>query len=213
MEANMFQDKRRHILLLWTFVLISLGLNLLILASLYNLRQRARVEVRNAAELLDSVEVENFDLPVHVEESVALSLTVSFSDTFLVPISATVPVSASVPFSDTIVVPVNAIIPVNTTVAVPIPAIGNVTIPIPIVTNIPVNLSVNVPISRSIPVQLEIPVDLLVEIPIESEIPVEADVPVLMDFPVTVPLDEMGMQQLLQHLRDALDALSRILGT
>lgn len=208
----MFQDKRRHILLLWLAVLISLGLNLFLLTTLYNLRQRARLEVNNAAELLDSVEVRNFDLPIHIEESVYLSLTVSFSDTFLVPISATVPVSASVPFSDTIVVPVDAIIPVNTTVAVPLPAIGNVTIPVPLVTSIPVSLTVDVPISRSIPVQLDIPVDLMVEVPIESDIPVEADVPVVMDFPVTVPLDELGMHRLLDHLREALDALSRILG-
>lgn len=209
----MFQDKRWHTLLLWILVLVSLGLNILMLTSLYTLRQRARVEIRNATNLLESIQVENFDLPVHVEETVALSLTVPFSDTFLVPINATVPVSSSVPFSDTIVVPVNAIIPINTTVAVPLPAVGNVTIPIPIVTSIPISLSVDVPISRTIPVQLDIPVDLLVEVPIESEIPVAADVPVLMDFPVTVPLDELGFPQLLEHLQEALNALSRIVGS
>lgn len=200
-----------HYILLWLIVLVSLGLNIFLLVSLYNVRNQARAQVEAAGERLQSVEVGEYELPVRVDESLPISFTVPFSDTFIVPISATIPVSASVPFSETIDVPINTNIPINTTVSVPLPAIGNIPIPIPIVTNIPVNLDVQVPISRSIPVQLDIPVDLTIEVPVESEVPVENEIPVQLDFPVTIPLDEMGYEPLLQQVQEALDALMRIL--
>ncbi|MFW6097114.1 MAG: hypothetical protein ACOC9Z_03515 [Chloroflexota bacterium] len=200
-----------HYLLLWLIVLVSLGLNAYLFITLNNIRSQARTQVQAANERLTEVDVGEYELPIEVDESLPVSFTVPFSDTFIVPISATIPVSASVPFSETIDVPINTNIPINTTVSVPLPAIGNIPIPIPIVTNIPVNLDVQVPISRSIPVQLDIPVDLTVEVPVESEVPVDTDIPVELDFPVTIPLDEMGYDQLLQQVQAALDSLMHLL--
>jgi hypothetical protein len=200
-----------HYYVLWLVALVSLALNVALIVELVQFRRQAQQEVARAGDMLDSVEVADYDLPIHVDETLPISVTVPFSDTFIVPISTTIPVSASIPFEDNINVPINTVIPVNTTVSVPVPAIGNVTIPIPIVTNIPVNLNVNVPISRSIPVELDIPVDLTIEVPVESEVPIDAEVPVQMDFPVTLPLDEMGFQQLIQQVQQALDSLTQLL--
>jgi len=200
-----------HYLLLWLLVLVSLGLNVFLFVTLNNIRNQARTQVEAAGERLQAVEVGAFELPVHIDETLPISFTVPFSDTFVVPISATIPVSASVPFSETIDVPINTNIPINATISVPLPAIGNIPIPIPIVTNIPVNLDVQVPISRTIPVELDIPVDLIIEVPVESQVPIETEVPVQFDFPVTLPLEDMGLQQLIQQVQAALDSLIRLL--
>lgn len=209
----MFQRIARawHYLLLWLIVIISLGLNAYLFVTLNNIRSQARAQVEAASERLNAVEVGEYELPIEIDETLPVSFSVPFSDTFVVPISATIPVSASVPFSETIDVPINTNIPINTTVSVPLPAIGNIPIPIPIVTNIPVNLDVQVPISRSIPVELDIPVNLTIEVPVESEVPVDTDIPVELDFPVTIPLNEMGYDQLVQQVQAALDSLLRLL--
>jgi hypothetical protein len=200
-----------HYIVLWFLVLISLGLNIFLLVTLNNTRNQARAQVEAAGERLQAVEVADFELPIEINETLPISFTVPFSDTFMVPISATIPVSASVPFSDTIDVPINTVIPINARVSVPLPALGNIPIPIPIVTSIPVNLNVQVPISRSIPVQLDIPVDLMIEVPVQSQVPVRSDIPVEFDFPVNIPLEEMGLEQLLQQVQEALDSLIRLL--
>jgi len=41
---------------------------------------------------------------------------------------------------------------------------------------------------------------------------VEAQVPVQLEFPVTIPLDEMGFTLLLQQVKDALRLLATFLG-
>jgi hypothetical protein len=203
-----------HYYLLWIIALLSLFLNVAFVIGVLNFRAQARQQVQDASAFLDTVDIGDFDLPVNVDETLTLSMTVPFSDTFIVPISATVPVSTSVLFQDNIVVPINTIIPVNTTVNVPVnlPAVGLVSVPFPISTNIPVNLEVDVPISRTIPVETDIPVVLVVEVPVQSEVPIQSDIPVQLNFPVTIPLDEMGFQMLLQRVQNALNLLARLLG-
>lgn len=203
-----------HYWLLWVVALLSLIMSALLLAGLIDFRLKARQQVQDAAVLLGGLELENFDLAVAVDETLTVSTTVPFSDTFTVPISATVPVSTSILFEDNISVPINTIIPVNTNINVPIeiPVVGALNVPFPISTNIPVNLNVNVPISKDVPIQLDIPVDLLIDVPIQSDIPIETDVPVKMEFPVTIPLDEMGFQRMLQRVQEALGLLAALMG-
>lgn len=201
-----------HYRLLWLVALLSLALNLALFAGIYAFRRQAQEEVRNASRLLNTVEIEDFELSVQVDETLPISLTVPFSDTFQTSVSATVPISTVIPFTDNIEVPVNAVIPINTQVQVPVPVIGNVVVPIPIVTSIPVSLTVDVPISRSIPVQLDIPVNLDLEVPVQSEVTIDTEVPVQLEFPVTIPFDEMGFQSLLGQVQEALDVLAELLG-
>lgn len=198
-----------HYLLLWFVALVSLLLNLLLIIGLNNLRQDAAQELTGAAEQLGDVELAPFDLPIDIDETLAISLTVPFSDTFVVPIDATVPISTAIPFEENVVVPINTVIPIDTDVTVRLPAVGPVDIPI--VTTIPVDLAVNVPISRTIPIQVEIPVALTVDVPVASDVPIQADVPVQLDFPVEIPLDEMGLQPLLGSLRQTLEGLATTL--
>lgn len=206
--------KTWHYRLLWATSLVAMLIALTLAAGLLSFRAQARRQVQEASSFLNEVDIGDFELPVTVDETLELSMAIPFKDTFEVPIQATVPVSTSILFEDLFSVPINAIIPVNTTVNVPIdiPVVGRVTVPIPISTNIPVNLDVNVPIRKEIPVQIDIPVDLLVDVPVESEIPLNTEVPVEMEFPVTIPLDEMGFQMLLVRIQEALRLLGQLLG-
>jgi hypothetical protein len=79
---------------------------------------------------------------------------------------------------------------------------------IPIRADIPIDLQTDVPIKLQVPVEAEIPIDLLIEVPVHTEVPIEADIPVQMDFPVTVPLEEMGLNALLAQLQEGLQVLA-----
>jgi hypothetical protein len=203
-----------HYRALWILVALSLTLNALLIFGLLYIRDNARRQVLAAADSLATVQFEAFDLPINVNETIPISLTVPFSDTFVVPISQTVPVSLSVLFADNIDVPIKEIIPINTTVEVPvtIPGIGRVTIPIPIVTSIPIDLNVVVPISRTIPINTSIPVVFLVDVPVQSNVPIQANIPVVMNFPVSIPLDDMGIDNLIRQIEQALRDLAGSLG-
>lgn len=200
--------------LLWAIVLISLLFSAVLLVGLIDFRIKAGRQVEAAAGFLKKVEIADFDLPVHVDETLTISMTVAFSDTFAVPISHTIPISLTVPFQEVVLVPINTTIPINAGVNVPVdlPVVGRINVPFPITTNFPVNLTVEVPISETIPVEAEIPIELMVAVPIESDIPIETEVPVQLDFPVTIPMDEMGFQELLQLVQEALDLLLELLG-
>lgn len=199
-----------HYRLIWIITLASLLFNVLLLAGFFAFRLRAQREVANVSKTLNAIEINNLELPIHVDQQLSISMTVPFSDTFFVPISTTVPISTAVPFQDMIDVPINTIIPVNTTVNVPLAGLGS--IPVPIVTDIPINLNVTVPISRNVRVQTTVPINLEVHVPIQSDIPIQTEVPVVMDFPVTIPLDQLGFNVLLEQVKEALNLLARVLG-
>lgn len=204
-----------HYRLLWVIAIISLVFNMLLVVGLFSARNAAQKQVTEAADALASIQFESFELPIMVDEMLPISLTVPFSDTFIVPVSQTVPVSLSVLFADNIEVPIQENIPINTIVNVPvtIPPLGQlVNLPIPIVTNIPIDLMVEVPISRTIPINTSIPVVFEVDVPVQSNVPIQAEVPVQLDFPVTIPLNEMGLDGILLEIEQALRDLAKSLG-
>ncbi len=199
-----------HYIALWIIALISLTLNLLLFAGLIAARAKAQEEVRKVAGVLDQVTLqESLEVPIVIDQQLPLSLTIPFSDTFEVPINALVPVDTTIPFSETIDVPIDEVMHINTIVNVPF---AGASVPIPIVTDIPVNLNVTVPISKQVPVVMEIPVNLLVDVPIQSDVPINTMVPVKMDFPVTVPLAELGFNSIMTQVRDAVNRLAQGLG-
>jgi len=204
-----------HYRALWIIAAVSFILNLILIFGLFSIRNNAARQVNAAADSLAAVKFEPQELPVIIDQSLAISLTVPFSDTFVVPVSQTVPVSISVLFEDVVDVPIKEIIPINTTVVVPvtIPVIGQVVdLDIPIVTNIPIDLDVMVPISKTIPVDTSIPVVFDVDVPVQSDVPIEATVPVNMEIPVSVPLNEFGLDELIGQIEQALRDLAESLG-
>jgi len=214
MSENQPAGPNWQLRLLWIVASLSLALNIFLVVNAISLRNRVGQELAAQAAELDGILVSTFEVPVEIDETLPLSMTVAFSDTFHVPISTTIPVSTSVAFSDTFHVPVNEFININRNlvVSVDIPVVGLVPVEIPIVTTIPVVLDIEVPVSTTIPIRTDIPVNLNVDIPVASEIPINTDVPVVLDFPVTIDLGDTGVQSLIGRLQAALYGLARQLG-
>lgn len=202
-----------HYILLWLVAIVSLVLNLALLIGLYNFRLRAQEQVSNVQDILEKVEIENFDLPVEVNETLPIDITVPFSDTFSVAIADTVPISLTIPISQNLSFPIEETVSVNRDVTVSIIVLGQpIPVDIPIRTDIPISLEVEVPIELQVPIETEIPIALDIEVPVDTEVPIQEDVPIVLDFPVTIPLDELGFKVLLTQVKDGLQLLAELLG-
>lgn len=202
-----------HYKLLWGFAIISFIVNAVLLIGLFRVRSRIKQELGNVAAILDTVEVENFDIPVVIDETLPISLDVDFSETFEVPISQTVSISLMVPITDDISIPINEVVRIDRDVTVAVVLLGQrIPVDIPIRADIPINMNVEVPLDMEVPIEADIPIDMLIEVPVESQIPIRTEVPVQMEFPVEVPLDDLGLNAILQEVKDGLQSLLEWLG-
>ena len=212
-ESNSPKWRSWHYILLWLVAIVSLVLNILLLAGLYNFRAQARQEVANVTEILDTVNIENFDLPVVVDETLPIDITVPFSDTFEVPIHETVPISMTIPIQENVSFPINDVVSINRDVTVSIVILGQpIPVDIPIRADIPISLNIDIPVDLEVPVDTTIPIDLDLKVPVDTEVAIQEEVPVKLDFPVTVPLDELGFNILLIQVKDGLRLLAELLG-
>lgn len=191
--------------LLWTIAIVSLLLNVGLIAGLMYMLNQVSRQLSAAADTVKANQISNFDIPVKVDETIPVQFTVEYKDEFNMPVDVTIPVSTSFQFKDTIVFPINETIAVDTSVAIKIPILNQpIPIEIPIKTDIPVSLNIEVPIDYTIPVETEIPVDLNLTVPIETEIPVNEAIPVQLDFPVTVPLEDTELPSFINRLAQGL---------
>lgn len=141
-------------LLLWLLVILSLLLNLLMLAQFVRLQRTAQEALAQTSAMLADL------------QSQTITLTI--------PIHETVVIDTDLPIDETITVPIRTEVPVATSVTVPVDAgvLGEIPVTIPIRTTIPVNLSTEVPIDQTFAIHT--PVTLDMEIPVEI---VVADTP------------------------------------
>jgi hypothetical protein len=199
-----------HYRLLWLIALSSLLMNITLVAGLLNYRVRLQASADTFAAALETIDLREIEVAVTIDETLPISMTIPFSDTFQVPIQTTIPVATTILFEDVVQVPINTTIPINTdfVVQVDIPFFGRTGIPIPIVTTIPVNLTVDVPISRLIPIETEIDVDMFIAVPVQSQIPIQTEVPVQLDFPVIISLEQLGLEAIVDQLGHALRDLT-----
>lgn len=204
-----------HYWLLWVIVIISLGLNGLLIFGLLSARAQAGQEVAKVATALRDNPMGDFEIPVNIDESLPIAMNVPFKDTFNVVISETIPVSTSVLFEENIEIPIRDTVRIeeNVQVFVVLPVINQrVPVDIPIGANIPIALDINVPVSYEIPVQTDIPINFVVDVPVETEVPIDTEVPVKLDFPVTVPMENLEVNTFLGELQKGLEELARMLG-
>jgi len=198
-----------HYILLWVVALSSLVLNVYLVIGFNNFQRNVQQEAGRLSQSLEGMAVENYEVPVVIDEAFAVSLTVPFSDTFEVPINTTVPVSTSITVDETIGVAFDDVVSLDRDVQVFLSVLGqSIPVEIPIRADVPVNLQTDVPIKLDVPVEVEIPIDLIVDVPVLTEVPIEVEIPVQMEFPVTVPLEEMGFNALLEQLQDGLRLLA-----
>lgn len=212
-NSNSSRWRSWHYILLWLVAISSLVLNILLFAGLYNFRLQARQEVAHVTEILDTVNIENFDLPIKIDETLPIDITVPFSDTFEVPIHETVPISMTIPIKENVSFPINDVVSISRDVTVSIMVLGvPVPVDIPIRADIPISLNIDIPVDMEVPVNTTIPIDLDIKVPVDTEVMIQEEVPVKLDFPVTVPLDELGFNILLVQVKDGLRLLAEVLG-
>lgn len=213
-ESSSSKWRSWHYILLWFIAIVSLLFNILLLAGLYNFRLRAQREVADVNRILENVEIANdLEVPVAVDETLPISITVPFSDNFEVAINETVPVQMVIPIDEQISFPVDDVVSINRDVTVSVNIAGiPIPVDIPIRADIPIHLDVDVPVQLEVPVDTEIPIDLMINVPVDTAVPIQADVPVKLDFPVTVPLDQLGFNNLLEQVKDGLKLLGQVLG-
>ncbi|MBM4422595.1 MAG: hypothetical protein FJ030_04280 [Chloroflexi bacterium] len=145
----MNQKRSLDYYLLWIITLISLTLNVIVIASLLNARRQAATAFGQAAAVVAQLKQVTFGYNVVIDEEI--------------------PIAADVPVNFTVSVPIEQSIPINTIVNVPIefPIVGQRTITVPISTTIPISLTVDVPIDRTLPIDATVPVSLSVPIRIK----------------------------------------------
>lgn len=207
-----------HYILLWLIALVSLGINVFLVIQLYNFSQQAQQsvdQVQAISEILnavESVELQSVEVPIVIDETLPISLTVPFEETFVVPINTTIPISTTVDINENISVPINDTVSLNRDATIFITVLGqSIPVDVPIRADVPLNMQTNIPIDMQVPIALDIPIDLLIEVPVSTEVPIDAEVPVQMDFPVVVPIEEMGFGVLLTQVQDGLRLLVELL--
>jgi len=212
-DSNSSKWRSWHYILLWLVAIVSLVLNIALLAGLYNFRAQARQQVTDVTEILNTVDIKNFDLPVVVDETLPIDITVPFSDTFEVAIQETVPISLTIPIQENVSFPINDVVSINRDVTVSIVILGQpIPVDIPIRADIPIALNIDIPVDLEVPVDTTIPIDLNIKVPVDTEVAIQEEVPVKLDFPVTVPLDDVGFNVLLIQVKDGLRLLAELLG-
>ena len=163
--------------LLVIFVLVSLVLDVFIIAQLYRARQAALRLTAQAASALEALQGE------------AIRHTFHFQDEL--------PVVAEVPFREKLDVPIVAAIPISTTVSV------EQTLQVPIHTLLG-DITVEVPLDVEIPVAMTVPIDLSVPVEISRTVTVSATVPLNLEVPLAIPLAETPLADSLGELQSAL---------
>jgi hypothetical protein len=133
--------------LLWGVALLSLVINLGFGYALLVARSKAAQGAQTAAQAVAALRASTIDYPVHIEQSLPVSLTIPIHETLSVPISATLPIDTQ--FSFTLHTLIGDF-PVN----VPLQAM----VPVHVQTQVPVNLSV--PVSTTVPVAFDVPVHI-----------------------------------------------------
>ena len=198
-----------HYILLWVIALASLALNVYLVVGFNTFQQAVRQEAGRVSEMIDGVALENYEVPISIDETFDVAVTIPFSDTIEVPINTTVPISTSITVDEVISVPIDDVVSLDRDVQIFLSVLGqSVPVNVPIRADVPISLQTEVPVNLEVPVEAEIPIDLLIEVPVDTEVPITAQVPVQMDFPVTVSLEELGLDALLEQLQEGLRQLS-----
>ena len=148
----MQQPQRSASPFLWALVVVSLLLNVLVIATLAMVAVMGRQVAADMADQLDAFGQQTVNYKFHISQEV--------------------PVKTSIPFNHSTVVHYSQVMPISTTVKVAkeIPVVGQIAFDVPIQANIPISLSIPVQISRTIDVDAEVPLslDIPLEIPLKD---------------------------------------------
>jgi hypothetical protein len=141
----MNQMKRFSTVLLWVLVLLSLGLNVLLLSELNRIRLAAIDGLGQAETTLVDLSDEVISYEFEVDR--------------------TIPVMAEVPFQRTFQVPIKTSVPIDQVFNVPIETpLGVIDLDVPLKTEFPVDVVIPITIDETIGIETEVPLILTVPI-------------------------------------------------
>jgi hypothetical protein len=161
-------------------VLLSLALNVVVLAGLLGARQAMVEGLDQALEALEGFEDESFETTFQAQAAVPVEASVPFRREWTVPFGLTVPIQHDISFQETLVVPINTPL---------------------------FKLDIDVPVSATIPVSLTVPVEGEVPIVISETIFVNTEVVVDVTVPVAVPMSDTPLPDYLDELRTSLETV------
>ena len=130
---------------LWAVAIISLALNLYVINILLQARKQVAQAASSAASAVSQLNSAAIDYSVPISQTLPVSFTVAYRQTFSVPISVTLPIDTQVQVT------------LNT-------PIGDFPINVPVKTTVPVNLNPQIPLSLSVPVSVSVPISFSVPI-------------------------------------------------
>jgi hypothetical protein len=165
---------------LLSLVLLSLALNLLVLAGLWMARQVVIQALDTGIETVSSLRGETFEMTFPVQQTIPVRTDVPFHRTITVPVDLTMPISEEIPIRETIVIPIDT-------------ALGT--------------YKLRVPISLTIPIDLTVPVKTEIPFTISETIPISTDVALNMSFPVAIDVSDTPLVGYLDDLRATLQAI------
>lgn len=147
----MQNPSKGHSPVLWTLVVISLLLNVVIIATLVVIVMAGRQMAADVSGQLESFGRQSISYRFHITQ--------------------TIPVRANVPSHNSMVIPYSQNMPISTTavVAKELPVIGLIQFDVPIQANIPISLSIPVEISQT----NQVNTDVLVNLDIPLDIPIK----------------------------------------
>ncbi|MGQ0604798.1 MAG: hypothetical protein ACT4QE_24215 [Anaerolineales bacterium] len=150
-------QRSRDYWLLWFVALSALALNVWLLNTLLGLRRQAGEAAAVAAQEIKLLRESSFDYTVKIDQSLPISLTIPFKQTFNLPINQTIPIS--------------------TVIQVPleIPFVGTRIFDVPLRTSVPITLNVDIPINLIVPISTSVPIKLNVPIRLTiADTPIDA---------------------------------------
>lgn len=135
---------RIAVVLLYPLVLLSLGLNVMLIRELLKIRDQA-------LQALDQTADQVMAMTAGIEDEV-ISIPIQVDETF--------PVSVSVPFAYNTTIPIDMDVPIKTTFKVPFEVAGT-------------TINLDVPVDMSVPIYYEVPVSLERTFDINTTVPVK----------------------------------------
>lgn len=138
---------RVGVILLYPLVLLSLGLNVILIQQLLQAQDMVYTSLDQVVAMTDDIENLMISIPIHIDEEF--------------------PVSVSVPFEYSATFPINMDVPIKTTFTVPFDIMDQtINFKVPVDMSIPINLDVPVSLEKTFDISTTVPVkfDVLVEV-------------------------------------------------
>jgi hypothetical protein len=131
--------------LLWLVAIVSLGLNVYVINVLVQARRQVAQAASTAAAAVGQLNGAAIDYAVPISQTLPVSFTVAYKQTFTIPISVTLPIDTQVTVN------------LNT-------PLGAFPITVPVKTDVPINLAPQIPLSLAVPVSVTVPISFTVPI-------------------------------------------------